>query len=117
MNEIEKKNFFDHNTIKSEKEFFETLVSGQKFRLERIVSDIHTTVENEIYDQEQDEWVILLKGKAIIDFYHPYQSVELSEGDHILIQAHRLHRVIFTDKNSRTIWLAIHFTKNKTELM
>lgn len=115
MNEIERKNFFDLNLVESENEFFETLISGLNFKVERIVSNGHITPANELYDQEQDEWVILLKGKANIDFYYPDQSVELAEGDHILIPAHRQHRVIFTDNKIRTIWLAIHFTNNNTE--
>ncbi len=115
MNEIEKKNFFDHKLITTGNEFFETLISGNNFKVERIVSYGHTTPENEIYDQEQDEWVILLKGKAIIDFYDPDQSVELKEGDHIFIPAHRQHRVIFSDNSKQTIWLAIHFTNNNFE--
>jgi cupin 2 domain-containing protein len=117
MNEIERKNFFDLNLVESENEFFETLISGLNFKVERIVSNGHITPVNEIYDQEHDEWVILLKGKAIIDFYNPDQSVELAEGDHILIPAHRQHRVIFTDINSHTIWLAIHFLNTNTDLI
>ena len=117
MDQIKIKNFYDLKVINSDNEFFETLFTGQNFKIERIVSNGHTTPENELYDQELDEWVILLKGKAIINFYAPDQSVEMAEGDHILIPAHRLHRVIFTDINSHSIWLAIHFTNYNTGLI
>ena len=45
-------------------ELFESLVETSAFKLERIVSAGQTTPRDTWYDQERDEWVILLSGSA-----------------------------------------------------
>ena len=49
-------------------EFFESLVSGSAFRLERIVSRGHTTAPDTWFDQAEDEWVLVLQGQATLRF-------------------------------------------------
>ncbi len=90
-----------------EKETFEQLFEGDKFRVERIISSGHTTPEGSWYDQEMDEWVILLQGTATIEFADG-QVASLTDGDYIFILAHRRHRVIFTSVEPPCFWLAIH---------
>ncbi len=51
---------------------------------------------------------MLLKGKAVIAFADK-ASVTLRVGDYISIKAHEKHRVEWTDPESETIWLAVHF--------
>lgn len=91
------------------KELFEEIIQGGKFKLQRIVSKGHTTPESKWYDQDADEWVILLKGSASIAFEGQKKSVSLKPGDHIKLPAHTKHRVERTDSNSETIWLALHY--------
>ena len=45
-------------------EMFETLLKTEGFKLERIVSAGQATPEWEWYDQDTEEWVILLSGSA-----------------------------------------------------
>ncbi len=90
-------------------EIFETIAENENIRIERIISDGHTTPEDSWYDQDRDEWVILLKGIAEITFENEAQPLTLKPGDHVIIPAFCRHRVSRTDPNQPTIWLAVHF--------
>ncbi len=89
-------------------EIFEVLVQDRGIKIERIISKGHTSPGKGWYDQEQDEWVIVLKGEASISF-EDGSVVDLKEGDYINITAHRKHRVINTSTIPETIWLAAHY--------
>lgn len=88
-------------------EFFEILASNDNIKIEKIVSFGHTTPRDEWYDQEQNEWVILLKGEAILAFED--KEIKLLEGDFINIPAHKKHRVSWTKPSEKTIWLAVFY--------
>ena len=94
-------------------EVFETLAQGSNIRIERIVSEGQCTAENQWYDQDDHEWVILLQGSADIRFADNKLTnpalTHLSPGDYINIPAHTKHRVESTDSDNITIWLAIHY--------
>jgi cupin 2 domain-containing protein len=90
-------------------ELVETLLETDGFRLERIVSLGHTTPAGEWYDQERQEWVVLLTGSAGLRFADRDDVVEMRPGDHVVIAAHRRHRVEWTDASRPTIWLALHY--------
>jgi cupin 2 domain-containing protein len=90
-------------------ELIENLVENDEFRLERIVSTGHVTPAGEWYDQDSDEWVVLLTGAARLLFEAPNEVVTLKPGDHLKIPAHRKHRVEWTDPDKPTVWLALHF--------
>ena len=45
-------------------ELFEKIIYNSSFKLERIISKGHSTAKDQWYDQDKDEWVILLKGSA-----------------------------------------------------
>ena len=45
-------------------EVFEEILRDGSLKLERIISKGHKTPKDKWYDQDQDEWVILLKGSA-----------------------------------------------------
>ncbi len=105
-----KQNLFDVSAIKDfNEEVMGQLVVGQKFRLQRIVSSGQSTPENHWYDQDDDEWVVLLSGSAEILFQENEEVVELVVGDYLHIKAHQKHRVTRTDPDQTTIWLALHF--------
>ena len=77
-------------------------------RIERIVSTGQASPPGFWYDQEQDEWVVLLTGKAKI-VWEDGQSRALSAGEWLLIPAHQRHRVEWTAKEPPPcIWLAVH---------
>lgn len=88
-------------------EFFEILASNDNIKIEKIVSFGHATPRDEWYDQEQNEWVILLKGEAILAFED--KEIKLLEGDFINIPAHKKHRVSWTKPSEKTIWLAVFY--------
>ncbi len=100
-------NIFQLSNDIGNQEIFETIINSQNLKIERIISSGQTTPEGTWYDQDQDEWVILLQGKATL-LYSDNSSIELKPGDYLLIKAHEKHRVIFTSGDPPCIWLAIH---------
>lgn len=78
------------------------------FKLERIVSAGHSTPEGEWYDQDRDEWVILLTGSAGLSFEGEDGIRAMKPGDYVLIPAHTRHRVEWTDRHEKTVWLVLH---------
>lgn len=91
-------------------EVIETIVDSPSIRIERIVSSGQATPEGEWYDQEQDEWVLVLAGSAGLLFEDSQEPRRLGVGDYALIPAGCRHRVTWTDPAEKTVWLAIHFT-------
>ncbi len=85
-------------------ESFLTLLDGAKVKVEQIVSNAHASPKDFWYDQEDDEWVLLLRGGATLEFSDRC-LVELSAGSHLFIPKHTRHRVERTEAD--TIWLAI----------
>jgi cupin 2 domain-containing protein len=98
------------NAIPSEipAEIFEVLLKTDSFRLERIISHGHATPPGEWYNQETHEWLMLLTGSACLRFENGPDRM-LLPGDHLLIPAHRRHRVEWTDPTQPTVWLALHY--------
>ena len=90
----------------SDAEQFHTLLQTAGLHLEHIVSHAQITPVGTWYDQARPEWVLLLAGQAELEFFDG-QRISLQAGDHLLIAAHRQHRVSFTSLDAR--WLALHF--------
>ena len=93
---------------KLEHESFEDLLRRKNIKIERIVSRGHASPENDWYDQKENEWVVVLEGAGSILFENG-DEVNLIKGDYLNISAHTRHKVVWTDPNSITIWLAIHY--------
>lgn len=93
-------------------ELFQTLVQNPHLRLERIVSRGHASPIGEWYDQDFDEWVILLEGQARLQFAKDKSIITLKAGDYLFIPAHEKHRVDWTDPAVENIWLALHINGN-----
>lgn len=89
-------------------ELFDRLVDNNNILIERIISKGHSSPESGWYDQDRNEWVIVLRGEAILSFTTG-KSVTLKEGDYISIPAHRKHKVEWTSPDIETIWLAVHY--------
>ncbi len=89
-------------------ELFQTLLSKDSLKIERIVSQGHYSSIDQWYDQIQDEWIILIEGQAKLQFKNDLTPIVLNPGDYLLIPAHTKHRVHWTDPKLKTIWLAIH---------
>jgi len=101
-------NLFDvPDHLPFEDEFFETLVEGEDVRVERIISHGHTSPDEGWYDQETDEWVVLLQGEAVLEWPDGNET-RLEAGNHVFIPAGRRHRVTSTSEEPPCIWLALH---------
>ena len=92
-----------------DQESIEEILSSGNLRIERIISRGHSTPPGQWYDQEHDEWVILLAGSAALLIEGIREAVSLEPGDYVTIPAHRRHRVERTDEAEKTIWLAVHY--------
>ena len=92
------------------KELFTTLHQAKGLRIERIVSQGHASPSGFWYDQDEHEWVILLRGGAIIEFEGESKPVELQTGACLNIRCHTRHRVVSTSPTEKTVWLAIHYS-------
>lgn len=85
------------------------LLEAVNVRIERIVSHGHASPPDFWYDQNDDEWVVVLKGAASLRFED--RTVELRPGDFVNIPAHQMHRVEWTTPDEPTIWLAVYYGK------
>ena len=92
-------------------EFVQKLLAQSGARIERIVSNGHSSAPGFWYDQAQVEWVAVLQGEALLRFEDEPEPRRLVAGDWITIAAHRRHRVDWTTPDSPTVWLAVYLTK------
>ncbi|MCE1165764.1 MAG: cupin domain-containing protein [Bacteroidetes bacterium] len=87
-------------------EFSAELLALKNIRIEKIVSKGNITPGNKWMKQRQDEWVILLEGRAEIEFDD--STVFLGKGDYIFIPRDVRHRVKHTSRRPVCYWLAVH---------
>src|SRR3546814_3542184 len=85
-------NVFEGIPANSAEEIFTDILLRPGVRIERIISTGQATPENAPYDQDHDEWVLLLKGAPGLWIDGEGEST-LRPGDHVLIPARRLTRV------------------------
>ena len=98
-------NVFDAAGSAASSEEFFALFESSAVRIERIVSRSHSSPPGFWYDQPEDEWAIVLRGSAVLEFADG-EIVEMKEGDYLLIPRHVRHRIARTGKH--TVWLAVH---------
>lgn len=101
-------NLFESLPEDISKEVFSEIIQGENIRIERIVSKGHSSPEAGWYDQDDNEWVIVLKGEAKLSFENN-NDVHLVAGSHLNIPAHTKHKVTWTKPGTETIWLAVHY--------
>lgn len=102
-------NLLDNLPADLPEELFTTVLQADGLRVERIVSQGHTSPPGFWYDQEENEWVVVIEGRAAVEFDGQPEPVELRRGSYLNIPAHARHRVVWTDPNKKTMWLAIHY--------
>ncbi len=102
-------NFLDDIPADLPEELFTPLLTASNFRVERIVSHGHASPPGFWYDQDDNEWVLVIDGSATIEFEEQPEPVQLRPGSYLNIPAHARHRVVSTDPNQKTVWLAIHY--------
>ncbi len=91
-------------------EQFTALLSTPNIKIERIVSQGQTSPEGFWYDQDRNEWVMVVAGAAAILIDGEAETRTLKAGDHLNIPARTRHRVTWTDTSQPTIWLAVHYS-------
>ena len=89
-------------------ELFEKLLDDDRILIERVVSTGQATPAGEWYDQERDEWLIVLQGEGEL-MYEDGSRIKLTTGDYLFIPAHHKHRVEYTSSKPPCIWLTIFF--------
>lgn len=94
-------------------EVFQTVLERGGIRIERIVSWGQATPDGQWYDQEQDEWVLVLAGEAQVQLADEAVVRHLSSGDWLYLPAHCRHRVAWTAPGRETVWLALHWHNHK----
>ncbi len=100
--------FKDIKIDKNNEQFFD-LLKTENIRIEKIVSNGQTSPKDFWYDQDENEFVIVLKGEAILEIQKNNEIVELklNNGDFINIKAHEKHRVKYTSLEEPTVWLVV----------
>jgi len=83
-------------------EEFTTLLQHKNVQINHIVSS--DKLEDKIYIQDEDEWVVVLKGSATLLVDN--KEIKLKEGDTLFIPAKTSHKVLQTLND--TLWLAMH---------
>ena len=102
------KNIFDTIPEVITREICEPLINTNALKIERIISKGHVSPQTGWYDQDKNEWVIVLKGAATLLFENN-SSVQMKTGDYINIPAHKKHKVEWTDPETETVWLTVHY--------
>lgn len=89
-------------------EVFTVLAQGEAVKIERIISRGQSSPTSGWYDQNENEWVIVLEGEARIILEND-RIIYLKAGDYLNIPAHTKHQVKWTKPDTETIWLAVHY--------
>ncbi|WP_044415198.1 cupin domain-containing protein [Halarcobacter anaerophilus] len=100
-------NIFNNIIIDKEKEQFFDLLKKDNIRIEKIVSNGQVSPNDFWYKQDENEFVIILKGEAVLEFED--KEIPLKAGDYINIESNVKHRVKYTSKDETTLWLAIFY--------
>lgn len=95
-------NLWDNLPFLMKGEDFSELLKCGNVTIERIVSSDRP--DDKIYCQNQDEWVILLEGKAQLKIND--NIIDLQAGDYLFIPSQTPHQVVKTSVNC--VWLAVH---------
>ncbi|MDR1958703.1 MAG: cupin domain-containing protein [Planctomycetaceae bacterium] len=103
-------NFFADLPASLSEERFEALAASQHVRIERIISTGQTSPSGFWYNQPEHEWVIVLRGEAVLEFQDGTAPRHLASGDYVLIPARQKHRVASTSLAEPTVWLAVFYT-------
>ncbi|MFN7678474.1 MAG: Nif11 domain/cupin domain-containing protein [Cyanobacteriota bacterium] len=83
------------------------LLRTANLRLERIHSCAASSPPDFWYEQEEAEWVCLLRGRATERVADEPSPRQLGPGDSLMIKPLHRHRLVATDPPPGTIWLAL----------
>ncbi|MEN8146502.1 MAG: cupin domain-containing protein [Campylobacterota bacterium] len=95
-------NFFNITKPVEGTETINELLQYKNVTINRVVSN--RLNNGSWYDQEEDEWLLLIRGVALLLIDNEEKT--LKSGDTLFIPAHELHRVISTSDDA--LWLTVH---------
>ncbi|MDY0132088.1 MAG: phosphoribosylaminoimidazole carboxylase [Desulforegulaceae bacterium] len=101
--------FFENIPSKIKDELFETIIENKNIKIEKIISKGNSYPKEFWYDQKLNEFVVVLKGAALIQFKKNFKTIYLKKGEAINIKANEKHRVLATSQEKETVWLAVHY--------
>ncbi len=101
-------NLFDAWPVDTAQESFQDLLRVPGLRIERIVSHGQCSPPGFWYDQDWDEWVVVLQGEAVLHIEGEAAPRTLAPGDHCWLPRACRHRVERTAPSGPTVWLAVH---------
>lgn len=99
-------NLFIPNTDNPSEEILESLLQLPNIKIQKITS--HGQTSDEWYEQEEDEWVVIIEGEGELTF-EDGRVIRLGKGEYIHIPRMQKHKVTYCA--SPTIWLAIHYSR------
>jgi len=94
-------NIYEINDPEKGNERFVTLHQTPELKIEAIRSRLYSP--GEIYDQREDEWVILIQGTAAMEIEGEKRL--LNKGDSLYLKRRTRHRVLSTSDDA--LWLAV----------
>ncbi len=95
-------NFFNITKPIEGKENTTELLQHKNVTINRIISN---RIENgSWYDQDEDEWLVLIRGVALLMIDNEEKT--LKSGDTLFIPSQQLHKVISTSDDA--LWLTVH---------
>ena len=103
------KNIFSDIPLDFKEEFIEPLVKDSNVKIARIVSRGHRSARDFWYNQDVNEFVLVLEGEAKLKFKDEKKIAHMRKGDYMIIPVHKEHRIQWTSKNEDTLWLTVHF--------
>ncbi|MCP4303778.1 MAG: cupin domain-containing protein [bacterium] len=106
-------NLFTGVSPDADQETLTDLLKQPGLRIERIVSTGQASPPGFWYDQDWDEWVLVVSGSAGLQIEGAPEQT-LRPGDYVLLPAHTRHRVAWTDADAPTVWLAVHIGEAET---
>lgn len=90
-----------------DEEVSEALIEDRGILIERIISTGQSSPPGFWYEQERDEWVVLLQGESELR-WEEGRKMTLKAGDWVFLPAGERHRVEWTSAQPPCIWLAVH---------
>lgn len=101
-------NLFEQLPDQLPEELFTDLIKTPNVRIERILSQGHSSPASGWYEQDEHEWVIVLRGTGRLG-YEDGSEVLLQAGDYVNIPAGVKHKVLWTAPEEVTVWLAVFY--------
>ena len=102
---MELKSIFSNIAQSGEEEQFNLLAKSPNCRVERIVSAGHSSPKGFWYDQENDEFIMLVQGEATLEFED--KMVDMKAGDYMVIHKNPKHRIEKSSMEPACIWLCV----------